>query len=173
MTLACFRIVCLKCVLFLQGLESADERCRPERCWPEGMMGRRNKARAVRCSHLFRSQHKGSMVINVDMCFVFDSLGSSFHTHTMENDVFMYFLCLASIDFCAVHLTYSTMSLTAFSLFIVLYENTPCKHTSNILSNIKLKEHIIAIFVMLLKGENSLIFMFTFFISFIYYDYFH
>ncbi len=121
MTLACLGIVYLKCVLLLQGLESADERCRPERCWPEGMMGRRNKARAVQCSHLFRSQHKGSMVIHVDMCFVFDSLGSSFHTHTMENDVFMYFLhsvCLASVDFCAVHLSYSTMSLSAFSLLL-------------------------------------------------------
>ncbi|KAK2887689.1 hypothetical protein Q8A67_015917 [Cirrhinus molitorella] len=41
------------------GPESADER--KERCRPDGMMGRRNKARAVWCSHLFRSQHKGSM----------------------------------------------------------------------------------------------------------------
>ncbi|KAF4100838.1 hypothetical protein G5714_019034 [Onychostoma macrolepis] len=48
------------------GLESADERCCPERCWPDGMMGRRNKARAVWCSHLFRSQHKGSMESNLE-----------------------------------------------------------------------------------------------------------
>ncbi len=139
MTLACFGIVCLKCVLFLQGQESADERCCPERCWPNGMMGRWNKARAVRCSHLFRSQHKGSMVINVDMCFVFDSLGSSFHTHTMENYVFMSFLqsvCLASVDFCAVHLTYDVTDLICFLIFntekwkvflLFSFENTQCK----------------------------------------------
>lgn len=72
------------------------------------------------CGVLFRSQHKGSMVINVDMCFVFDSLGSSFHTHTMENYVFMSFLrsvCLASVDFCAVHLTYDVTDLICLFIF--------------------------------------------------------
>lgn len=60
---------------FPPGAKSADERCRTVRCRPDGMMGRRNKVRAVWCSHLFRSQLKGCMVINVDMCCVFDSLG--------------------------------------------------------------------------------------------------
>ncbi|KAL1255000.1 hypothetical protein QQF64_013061 [Cirrhinus molitorella] len=52
----CSKYIANKC-----GPESADELRRKERCRPDGMMGRRNKARAVWCSHLFRSQHKGSM----------------------------------------------------------------------------------------------------------------
>lgn len=90
-------LVCLKCVLFLQGLESADEPCRTERCRPDGMMGRRNE---VRRREIFRSQHKGSMVINVDNCFVFDSLGSTSHTHTIESHCFYVFLALTVFGVC-------------------------------------------------------------------------
>ncbi|ROI69416.1 hypothetical protein DPX16_14356 [Anabarilius grahami] len=78
-----------------EGLESADEPCRTERCRPDGMMGRRNE---VRWREIFRSQHKGSMVINVDNCFVFDSLGST--SHTIENDCFYVFLALNVFGVC-------------------------------------------------------------------------
>lgn len=66
---------------------------------------------------IFRSQHKGSMVINVDEGFVFDSLGSTSHTRTIENNCFMS-MCVWCL-LISVQCTLPMMSSTA--LIFIFY----------------------------------------------------